>query len=475
MLPDELGLEAHYWTMLEPSPTLIEALRVRLDPSQATQVFALGLCDELVVHSVDSVPGSLRDAVSSVRPGGSVCFDPAHFDRPLAPPIFLNTEIFRSKKVGIYGSRRNVPEVHGSGSDRVFSFIEDATIRRLHLRDGEADFGGLILAGGDLELRDIVLEAGMAFTSGGAVYGDSLVMEDSTVRNCEAWSAGGGLHLSGPSTIEGSELHDNTGAAGGAVFASGPIEVRSSSLHHNDAAGQGGSIAALSGLDLLDGTLVYSNTATKGGGVWMDAGSWSTIAGSSLYDNTAEWTVTIEPAEVQGAGGGIALAGGTLEIREGAPGRASVADNHADNNGGGVLAYDGIVILAGNGDVQSNTADHHGGGFHLANAAGLVLRDDALVLGNTAANDGGGARIGDTSAYWQEDRARVEGNTAEYGGGVFNAGTATLDGLDPRIIGNTASVLGGGVHTVCGGFTITQPAYQVTGNTPVPNVYESCP
>lgn len=130
----------------------------------------------------------------------------------------------------------------------------------------------------------------------------------------------------------------------------------------------------------------------------------------------------------EGAGGGILVDGGRLELQSG----AKIVDNAAEN----------------------------GGGICLCNEATAVLHEGSLVAQNEAYGNGGGIGVSDSSIEFKGGRVGGQdsfaGNKAENGGGIYlKAASNTAAkysfeggeiGGDSAEQGNCASSLGGGVY-----------------------------
>src|SRR6185369_3134050 len=134
-----------------------------------------------------------------------------------------------------------------------------------------------------------------------------------------------------------------------------------------------------------------------------------------------------------GLGGGInvdATFVNTLTLDGTLIGGSSANKNTAQNGGG--IAFAGTNLkLKNNATVSFNTASQKGGGLH--QSAGTVNIDPSHIDNNTAANDGGGINITGGTNH-QITASTVSANTASNGsGGGINltsafASTLTLDG-----------------------------------------------
>ncbi|MGV3485166.1 MAG: choice-of-anchor Q domain-containing protein [Planctomycetaceae bacterium] len=173
--------------------------------------------------------------------------------------------------------------------------------------------GGIFNFGGTLTVSGAVLTANEARRAGGGIEvsaGSTTTLSDITLGGADAADGnladinGGGLHITGAGvvTISGSTVSNNVAAAeGGGLWnsASGTLSVTASSL--------------------------WANAAPTGGAIFGDGdGGTISITRSTLSGNTAS-----------GAGGGVAVEGGTLAINS-----ATITNNQAATGGG-------VSILAG--------------------------------------------------------------------------------------------------------------------------------
>jgi predicted outer membrane repeat protein len=161
----------------------------------------------------------------------------------------------------------------------------------------------LVLAGGELTLRDIKLRHGFAGT-GGAIRND------------------------GTTIIERVNLSDNQAdlAGGGAIYSGGTLGVSDSTFFANTVPSAGGALAIVGGFAVITRSTLVTNFAESGGGVFI-AGGTLILSNDTLTTNSAE------------KGGGLFVDGGEAFIVN-----ATFDRNNADNGGG--LFYEGTVVVA---------------------------------------------------------------------------------------------------------------------------------
>ena len=175
-------------------------------------------------------------------------------------------------------------------------------------------------------------------------------------------------------------------------------------LSRNEAAGNGGGAAAAAGggLGLLD-CVVAHNSATEGGGLYVDASVLS-VNSSNVTRNAADY------------GGGVGALGTGHHIFD-----AAWVERNVATDGGGVAIEDGSAFFAAGSSVSRNEALSRGGGL-CVDSASVALGSDFRGLGNVADSQGGFAALwNDAPAIYgaSDDHASVlAGNVASEGGAV---------------------------------------------------------
>jgi hypothetical protein len=214
-------------------------------------------------------------------------------------------------------------------------------------------------------------------------------------------------------------------------------------------------------------TLTGGNPAGDGGAIRVQGGSVTvTVADSVISGNTA--------TTINGSGGGIAVAFGSLTVR-----RTVIGGNVAGGTGGGIALGEPNLVLIEDSTVSGNIAGNHGGGVWrlTTNLTGPVVIRGTTISGNMAVPfwDGGGLAFvdfGDTPITIEN--STISGNTSgSRGGGVFwegllqyrgdtSAGSPLLTITHSTITLNTAGGSGGGGVFASGG---TLRNTIVSGNT----------
>ena len=313
--------------------------------------------------------------------------------------------------------------------------------------DPLASSGGAIrLNGGSASLLNVTISGCKAITTGGCtgqgggIYaedGGTLTLNISTIKDCEATDSGGGIYATG-----GTINLTNCNLRGCKAIKGGGIRLYKSSAG--------------------DATLTVSGGEI--GGVW--AGEPNTAIGTS------------------GNGGGISVEGGscTVTLKD----NAKITNNKA-NYGGGVYASGGSLVMTSS-TIEKCQATQEGGGIFAK--GGSVELNSCIIKGNKGTLAGGGicARLnGSTPANVTINGGVIGGTSVSEantttgssgkGGGIFVSGmnsAVTLLGT-ANVIGNTATLYGGGVFVDTGsvlnmqGSAIVTPSTGIDENAPLKN------
>ena len=351
-----------------------------------------------VTTTADSGAGSLRDQVAAAEanPGeDTITFG-------VTGTITLASQIAPEESLRILGPGAGELTVSGGASTNVF-YLGDHS----YYGSGGGDFivAGLTIAngitggrgaavfqrGGDLAFSEVVLRDNHSNGDGGAVYfdGDNFSLVDSTVSGNTSMDQGGGLDIR---SNDSGEYFQTT------------IDITGSTFTGNEA------------------------KYDSGGGRFSDA--TVTITDSVFTGNVAE-----------GAAGFSAYLGhgdNSLFVVS-----STIADNTAEQYGGGFNAYGGNAFLISS-TVSDNDAGYSGGGATLWTQGFDTTIVASTISGNSAGRDGGGLNLYSGEETFVQS-STISGNTAQEGGGIrlYGSSTATLDHV--TITGNTATTDGGGI------------------------------
>jgi hypothetical protein len=269
------------------------------------------------------------------------------------------------------------------------------------------------------ELRNITLSNGYAaIGAAGAIYNlGTLHLVNATFlnnRTSDEGGQGGAIVSYGPVTAVNSRFENNAAAQGGAVMlgSSAGIGTFTNTTFKNNTTlsateGWGGAILLWDGAHLTvrgcdfegnsarfggaihnqfanvalaieQGTVVRSNTAQEGGGLWLRAGT-TVIDRSLILLNRAEG--------ISLGGGGIYQEGGTLTIID-----STIAENEA-RVGGGLTAWNGVSNLTAT-TLVGNASFQDGGAIFVRSTTNAELSLlNSTLSGNTTSLKGWGAAI----------------------------------------------------------------------------------
>lgn len=296
------------------------------------------------------------------------------------------------------------------------------------------EYGLFEMNGGEISGNDSNKGGGMcvfgtAEINGGEISGNTAVN-------------GGGVHVE-----NGGELIINDGAiSGNEAVNGGGIYNNGGTVQMNDGI-ISGNIAVYDGTQLSDNTkngdgagimLANGGSFTMNGGV-ITANKADTLGGG-VYSHTAANTVIITggviSANTASYGGGVYVNDGTFEMSGG-----EITDNNATESGGGLRAYASTITLTG-GKISNNTSAGFGGGVYLAGNEVVFNMTGGEISGNSTESDGGGVYIY-TKSTMNLSGGKITGNRAAVNGGgiyVSNVEGATLNvSGSPIVSGNTAN------------------------------------
>jgi len=206
----------------------------------------------------------------------------------------------------------------------------------------------------------------------------------------------------------------------------------------NGSANNGGNVYAEGGSLQLVGTPIHHGTATgNGGGVYMSGVDFSVSLGS--YSNLSLPQLTgLLPIYSNSAarGGGLYLDGGYPVVTT-----VGIVDNTSTTNGGGVYINGGYPSVVG-GTIQGNTSGGNGGAIYLsqsvARVGGMVITSNRAVRGGAIYLDGPFAFSMETATLIANNYIQDNVSTGEKGGAVF-FNTANVGMVNNVITGNRAT------------------------------------
>ena len=290
----------------------------------------------------------------------------------------------------INGADRATTVIDGAKLDRIFEIMPGVavTITSLTIQNGlvvpndDADpsvaSGGAIYNAGLLTLRATDLISNSAFYSktttsmGGALYSDApLDLTDVLFQNNQAQVGGAVYTVNTQSAISNSRFLDNRAEKGGALY----LDVQS--------------VTTISASQILSNTAIANHYV--GGGI-VNAGILTATDVLIAHNSAFLSSETPDPDYSYGEGGGIAnLKQATLTIL-----RSTIANNavwgiysYPNNNGGGI--YNAGSLSVQQSHIVGNGASSDGGGVY----GGGIFQEVAIERNGAGARGGGLYGLGD--------------------------------------------------------------------------------
>lgn len=120
-----------------------------------------------------------------------------------------------------------------------------------------------------------------------------------------------------------------------------------------------------------------------------------------------------------------------------------IEGNSNDQNGGGIDAFNSLLVEISRNAIHDNEASGSGGGI----SSNIVsqLRTDGNLISHNKANKNGGGIYGAAGTLARHSKDDIFSNTAEdYGGGVYQERTTSITHVECQLVGNEALEQGGG-------------------------------
>jgi hypothetical protein len=275
-----------------------------------------------VTTLLDNVPGSLRDAIATTPPGGTVDFQPG-----LSGTIVLSgSALWITNSLTVTGPGASVITISGNHATSAFQIGAGTTVTlsNLTIVDGYSNCGpgGGINNAGTLTVTEATISNNQGREGGGIFneYPGTLTVTESTLSNNSAtdiYYGGGGLGNSGGTmTVIDSIISGNSGTLGGGIYNVGPLSVIESTVSGNSALVGGGLYVIGSSVQTLTvtGSTISGNSTTggQGGGIFFTgamrisnsivAGNPNPVADIDESDQYGNTTLTSEGHNLIGDG-----------------------------------------------------------------------------------------------------------------------------------------------------------------------------
>ena len=291
--------------------------------------------------------GSLDEALSQVYEGGTVVvLEDVHLDAPLTiqKPLTLTSADPDSPCTLFYTTK-------AQGDDWLLTVRANATLAHI-LLDGGREEGltahtelvgvqnkvTLILGAGAILQNNDNIDTAQGAGGLRVVRGQAVLQDGSAIRNCRAVAGGGA-----------------------AVTADGRL--------------------------VLNGGVIENCQAFVGGGIFLKENGIVQIYSGAIRGNEARKELegmSYGFSIPEGCGGAIAVDQGYVFLLGGEEG-GLLTENYAEDSGGGIYVYNGLLQLA-NGVITKNKSERYGGGILASPYAYLVVGLVPRVTGNTGGN-----------------------------------------------------------------------------------------
>ena len=284
------------------------------------------------------------------------------------------------------GVRLYVESKGGKSTFKMYGGKITGTKRGVYVNDGSI----FEMYGGEITNNDTkpTSTEDKEYFGGGVVVdiGATFTMHGGTISNNNAYS-GGGVCLLGKSgsatttfNMEGGTITGNTttGGAGGGVY-----------LGTNTAFNMSGDAA------------ITGNTASSGGGVYVNDATFSMSGSASVTGNTAS------------SGGGVLVTGNYSKGKFNMSGSASVSGNTTTSSGGGVYMSNRNSFTMSGGSITGNSATLYGGGVDV-NGGSFTMSGGSITGNNVTGTSGENAdhfgHGGGVYVYGQDTAMTVSGD-----------------------------------------------------------------
>ena len=369
------------------------------------------------IERTAEVFGVLQDAIDAAEPSDLIQI--AGICRGVQPrqvgSLTLSQTAIVSKNITLEGGydsgfnptvEETILDAEGLGRVVVITGSVSAKISNLTLTGGNAAGQGGKPGGGD---------------AGGGLYNYNNILElvGATITNCQAAYGGGLFNIDGTLRL---------GGDGESEF----LRVLSNTATY------GGGLYLESGSALVFNTTIEQNSAGQSGGGIYNAGSTATISQTGLFSNTAN------------TGGGLYANGGLVTGQV-----ITTAYNTATTDGGGYYTGGSGQVSLERSLVLSNTAGANGSGFYNAAGGDLSLVNN-MVAGNIATGGSGGG------LYNLSENLTLRHNTfhanhagSGQGGGIYHAANSATPLINSTLIANNTAGAGSGIYSP----DTTKPAF----------------
>ena len=356
-------------------------------------------------------------------------------------------------------------------SERPFPTIEKAMTRLKEVASNEIRSGQITATTPwELHVSGTITATAITGSEGALIEVDEdikclAIIGEGSGATIDANALGTVVHVGGGGgvSMENVTLQNGSSTKGGGVYIDdGTFTMQSGSITGNTATQEGGGVYVADGSQefIMKGGTISGNTASSnGGGVYCNGlftmydgtiSSNSAMNGKGVYIES-NGVFTMLDGTITANTGNMGAGGGVYNCNTFNMYDGTISANGA-TAGNGVYVADGTFTMY-NGSISANTGSSDSGAVSVSTGAEFTM-EDGTISGNLIT---GGVNIsgsGTSGGTFTMNGGTISGNTAYYGGGgVYVGNGATFDMTDGTIKGNSAEK-GGGVYSA-GNFTMS--------------------
>jgi uncharacterized repeat protein (TIGR01451 family) len=311
--------------------------------------------------------------------------------------------------------------INGPGADQL-AVSGDSTHRVFSITHGIA-----------VTIAEVTVRDGSA-TNGGGIWsaGDLQLNLGRVISNSASTSSyGGGMYIQqGRATLSNTLVVSNLARLGGGMYIKGvstTLHISGGKVANNSASAYGGGLYIYQGSATLSRMKIISNSASRGGGVFV-WNSNATISDVEVVSNFASY------------GGGVYVCYGSAKLTE-----TQIMSNSAEYGGGVYVRFGSAKLHMNGGRISSNLASGSyadGGGLFISE--GSAILSGTQIAHNSATDTGGGMNVYQGSATLTGTQM-VRNSASDTGGGIYvSYGSVELS--KARMVHNSAFNSGGALY-----------------------------
>ena len=332
----------------------------------------------------------------------------------------------------------NAASTNGGGiySDGGGVSISNGNITSNKVTDVAGDGGGMYVLGGNVTITGGLIKGNKAPSDGAGIYvkEGNITMSGGTFEQNEASSYGGGVYvISGRFKMTGGSFISNkcNGYGGGLYSHGSKIEIDGGTFQSNWAA-------------LLESDL---STEGKNGGAICHRSA--DVESGSNYSMILRGGVFKDNKADRGGAIRIDYANVLFDRLNGA--EVEMSENWADNTGACIAIYNGGSMTVNGGKFMSNVSANTAGVIHINSSGGSVTMNDGLFDGNSAEKFGGvinmtaGTLTVNGGTYTNNECINSQSGNGS-GGAIYLRYPASCNIVGGRFESNTASNFGGAMY-----------------------------